>query len=73
MDILKKKNAERRSKLLVVARMDVKGTTGKPRKGWNDEIELDLKIMKIRNWHRVARDRKVYKEIKLEYEVHNGE
>ena len=58
MDLLKKKNDKRRPKLLVVARMDVTGTTRKPRQGWNDEIEHDLKIMKIRNWHRVARDRK---------------
>jgi hypothetical protein len=33
MDILKKKNDKRRSKLLVVARIDVAGTTAKPRKG----------------------------------------
>jgi len=32
MDILKKKNGKRRSTLLVVARMGVTGTTGKPRK-----------------------------------------
>lgn len=57
MDILQKKNVKTRSKLLVVARMDKRGTTGKPRKGWNDEIELDLKIMKIRIWLRIARGR----------------
>jgi hypothetical protein len=37
MGVLKKKNDKRRSKLLVFARMDVTGETGKPRKGWNDE------------------------------------
>jgi IS4 transposase len=73
MDILKKKNDKRRSKLLVAATMDVTGKTGKPRKGWNDETELDLKIMKIRNWRRVARDRKECRELILEYKVHNGQ
>jgi hypothetical protein len=51
------------SKLLVVARIDVTGKTGKLWKGWNDVIEQDLKIMGIRNWHRVPRDRKECGEI----------
>jgi hypothetical protein len=42
MDILKKKKDKRGPKLLVVARMIIKGTTRKSRKGWNDETELDL-------------------------------
>jgi UTP:GlnB (protein PII) uridylyltransferase len=49
VDILKNVNDKRTLKLLVVARMDVTGTTGKLWKGWNDEIELDMKIIKIRN------------------------
>jgi hypothetical protein len=48
MDILKKKNDKRMLKLLVVGKMDVTGKTGKPWKGWNDEIESYLKIMGMR-------------------------
>jgi hypothetical protein len=73
MDILKKMNDKRMSKLLVVARMDVTGKTIKPWKGWNAVIELDLKIMGIRNWRTVPRDRKEYREIIQEEMVHNGQ
>ena len=73
MDVLKKKNNKGMLKFLVVARMYVIRKTGKPWKGWNDEIEFDLKIMGIRTWHRVARDWKEYREIILEDKVHNGQ
>lgn len=66
-------NGKRMSKLLVVARMDVTGKTRKPWKGWNCVIELDLKIMGIRNWRKVPRDRKEYREIIQEEKVHNGQ
>jgi hypothetical protein len=43
---------------------------GRPRKRWIDEVEKDLKIMGIRNWHAVAKDRQEWRKIVLE--VHNG-
>jgi hypothetical protein len=45
---------------------------GRPRKRWIDEAEEDLKIMGIRNWHEVAKDRQKWRKIVLEAEVHNG-
>jgi hypothetical protein len=43
---------------------------GRPHKRWIDEEE-DLKIMGIRNWHAVAKDRQERRKIVLEAEVHN--
>jgi hypothetical protein len=46
--------------------------TIRPRKRWKDEVEEDLKIMRIRHWHTVAKDRQEWREIVLEAKVHNG-
>jgi hypothetical protein len=52
----------------------MEGTTkrGRLRKRWIDEVEEDLKIMGIRNWHAVAKDRQEWRKIILEAEVYNG-
>jgi hypothetical protein len=41
--------------------MEVIGKSGRPWKKRTNEFEEDLNIMGIRNWHKVARDRKVHK------------
>jgi hypothetical protein len=45
---------------------------GRPRKRWIGEVEEDLKIMGIRNWHAVAKDRQECRKIVLEAKVYNG-
>jgi hypothetical protein len=44
---------------------------GRPYKRWIDEVEEDLKIMGIRNWHAVAKDHQEWRKIVLEADVHN--
>jgi hypothetical protein len=39
---------------------------GRPRKRWIGEVEGDLKIMGIRNWHAVAKGRQEWRKIVLE-------
>ena len=31
---------------------------GRPRKGWNEEIERDVQVLGVRRWRELARDRK---------------
>jgi hypothetical protein len=44
---------------------------GIPRKRWIDEVGEDLKVMGIKNWHAVAKDRQEWRKTALEAKVHN--
>lgn len=46
-------------------------TRGRPRKRWWDEIEDDIKAMKISNWRGKCTDRKIWKEITRTARTHN--
>jgi hypothetical protein len=39
----------------------------------SDEVEEDLMVMGIRNWHTVARDRKERRRIVMKAKVHDGQ
>jgi hypothetical protein len=56
----------------ITTKMEGTRKRGRPRKRWIDEVEEDLKIMGIRNWHAVAKDRQEWRKILLEAKVHNG-
>jgi hypothetical protein len=60
-------NSERMRKKIMTTKME--GTT-KRRKRWIDKVEENLKIMVIRNWHAVAKDRQEWRNIVLETKVH---
>jgi RNA-splicing ligase RtcB len=40
-----------------------KGSVGKPRKRWLDDVENDLKKMDVRGWRKIDRDRDAWKFI----------
>jgi hypothetical protein len=65
-------NNERMPKNIMTTKMEGTWKKGRPRKRWIDEVEEDLKIMGIRNWHAVSKDRQDWREIVLEAKVHNG-
>jgi len=54
---------ERMPKQVATARMGGIGERGRPLKIWNNEVEEDLKTMGIRNWPRVAGNRKECRRI----------
>jgi hypothetical protein len=44
----------------------------RPRTRWIDEGKEDWKIMGIRHWHAVAKDRQDWRNLVVEAKVHNG-
>jgi len=36
---------------------------GRPRKGWKEEVEIDLQLLGVRRWRELVADRKKMKDI----------
>ena len=45
---------------------------GKPRLRWLDQVEEDLKKMKVRNWREKCKDRRFWNEIVKQVKTHQG-
>jgi hypothetical protein len=45
---------------------------GKPRLSWMDQVEEDLKKMKVRNWKEKCKDRRLWNEIVKHTKTHQG-
>jgi hypothetical protein len=69
---IERMNNEIMPKQIMTTKTEGTRKRGRPRKRWMDEVEEDLKIMGIRNWHAVAKDRQEWRKILLEAKVHNG-
>jgi hypothetical protein len=45
---------------------------GRPRMRWLDQVEEDLKNMKVRNWREKCNDRRLWNEIVKQAKTHQG-
>jgi hypothetical protein len=45
---------------------------GKPRKGWLDDVENDLKKMDVRSWRKIDRNRDALKQTMKEARILHG-
>ena len=59
-------------KLLATAKMNGIAQRGRPLKRWNNEVVEDLRTMGIRNWRRVAINRKECRRNVLDVKVQSG-
>jgi len=66
-------NIERMPKQLVIVTMEGIRKRHRPQKRRTNEVEEDLKIMGIRNWHKMATGLEEWKRTVLEAKVHNTE
>ena len=44
----------------------------RPRLRWLDQVEDDVKVMKVRNWTEKRKNRRLWNEIVKQAETHNG-
>jgi hypothetical protein len=59
-------------KEIMTTKMEGTRKRGRPCKRRIDEVEEDLKIMGIINWHAVAKDCQEWRKVVFEAKVHNG-
>ena len=45
---------------------------GRPRLRWLDQVEDDVKVMKVRNWTEKRKNRRLWNEIVKQAETHHG-
>ena len=45
---------------------------GSPRKGWKEEVEIDLQVLGVRRWRELVTDRKKWKDMVRQAKAHYG-
>jgi hypothetical protein len=45
---------------------------GRPRKGWKEEVDRDLQVLRVRRWKKMVTDRKKWKDIVQQAKAHSG-
>jgi hypothetical protein len=45
---------------------------GRPRKGWKEEAERDLQVLRVRRWRELVADRKKWEDIFRQAKAHSG-
>ena len=63
---------ERATNKIYRGKIEGRRKAGRPRKRWLDEVEKDLKAMKIKNWRIKARDREGWRCVAKEAKVLRG-
>jgi len=46
---------------------------GRPKKGWKEEVERDLRVLGVRRWRDLVADRKKWKDIVRQAKAHRGQ
>ena len=69
---LERMEEDRMPKKIFTQELEGTRRRGRPRKGWEKEVERDLQVLEVRRWRELVADRKKWKDIFRQAKVHSG-
>jgi hypothetical protein len=63
---------ERMPKKIFTQELEGMRRRGRPRKGWEEDVERDLQVLGVRRWRELVTDRKKWKDIVRQAKAHSG-
>ena len=63
---------DRMPKKIFTQELEGTRSRGRPRKGWKEEVERDLKVLGVRRWRELVADRKKWKDVVRQAKAHSG-
>jgi hypothetical protein len=71
LDHLERMEEEGMPKKMFTQELEGTRRRGRPRKGWKEEVEIDLQVLRVR-WRELVTDRKKWKDIVRQAKAHSG-
>jgi len=68
---LEKMEEDRMPKKIFTQELEGMRRRGRPRKGWEEEVERDLHVLGVRRWRKFVMDRKKWKDIVQQAKAHS--
>jgi hypothetical protein len=69
---LERMERDRMHKKVFTHEMEGTRRSGRPRKGWKEDVERDLQVLGVRRWRELVTDRKKWKDIVRQAKAHSG-
>jgi hypothetical protein len=69
---LERMEEDRMTKKISTQELEGRRQRGRPRKGWKEEVERDLQVLRVRRWRELVTDREKWKDIVLQAKAHSG-
>ena len=63
---------DRMPKMIFTQELEGTRRRGRPRKGWEEEVERDLQVLGVIRWRELVADRKKWKDIVRQAKAHSG-
>jgi hypothetical protein len=68
---LKRMEEDRMPKKIFTEELERKRRRGRPRKGWREEVERDLKVLGVRRWRELVIEREKWRGIVRQAKTHS--
>jgi hypothetical protein len=69
---LERMEEDRMPKKIFTQELEGTGRRGRPRKGWKEEVERDLQVLRARRWKEMTKKKKKWKDIVRQAKAHSG-